>query len=120
MTFLLFLTAVLMAVSGGLKLRSTARVGQGSSILAIVEMLLALALALLIFPGPLSGTPWAPWVVLFALVVIVVSSVEHAFRVRAYRRSRAESEGGRLATYVEHLSDADEDDGEEPPSEGRR
>ena len=109
MTFLLFVTAAFVAVSGGLKLRSTARMGLGYSPLALLEMLVAGALALMVLPNPLSGTAVERWAVPVAIVVLVVSSVEHAFRLRAYRRSRAETEGGRLATYVRYLSDTEEE-----------
>ena len=114
MTFLLFVTAALIAVSGGLKLRSTARVGLGYSPLALLEMAVALGLALLVLPGPLTGTALERWAVPVGIVVLIVSSVEHAFRLRAYRRSRAETEGGRLATYVKYLSEVDRGSDDDP------
>ncbi len=107
MTFLLFVTAALVAVSAGLKLRSTARVGLGLAPLALLEMAMAVALGVLVLPSPLSGTAVERWSVPVAIVVLVVSSVDHAFRLRRYRRARAESEGGRLATYVRYLSETD-------------
>lgn len=114
MTFLLFVTAALVAVSGGLKIRSTARVGLGISPLALLEMVLAVGLAVMILPSPLSGSTLERWAVPLAIGVLVVSSVEHAFRLRAYRKARAESEGGRLATYVKYLSELPTDEGSLP------
>jgi len=116
MTFLLFVTAGLVAVSAGLKLRSTMRIGLGMSPLALVELAGGLALAALILPSPLSGTVVVRWSVPIAILVLIVSSVDHALRLRAYRRARKESEGGRLATYVKYLSEMD--DGEDDGSEG--
>lgn len=113
MTFLLFVTAGLVAISGGLKLRSTSRVGLGMSPLALLEMVAAVMLAALILPGPLSGTAVVRWAVPAAVLLLVVSSVEHAMRLRAYRRTRAESEGGRLATYVKYLSELPDAHGDE-------
>jgi hypothetical protein len=107
-TFLLFVTAALVAVSGGLKLRSTSRVGLGFAPLALFEMVVALALALLILPSPLTGTLVERWAVSVAILVVIVSSVDHGLRLRQYRMARAESEGGRLATYIKYLSDMDE------------
>ena len=117
MTFLLFVTAAFIAVSGGLKLRSTARAGLGYSPLAVLEMATALGLALLVLPGPLTGTEVERWAVPVGVVILVVSSVEHALRLRAYRRSRAETEGGRLATYVKYLSEVDRGSDDDPPNE---
>lgn len=114
MTFLLFVTAALVAVSGGLKLRSTSRVGLGFSPLALLEMVIALGLALLVVPSPLTGTAVERWAVPVAILVLVVSSVEHAFRLRDYRRARAETEGGRLATYVKYLSEVDRGSDDDP------
>lgn len=111
MTFLLFVTAALVAVSGGLKLRSTSRVGLGVRPLALLELLSALILAGLILPSPLSGSALVRWSVPVAILLLVVSSVDHALRLRAYHRSRAESEGGRLATYVKYLSELPGEEG---------
>lgn len=105
MTFLLFVSAALVAVSGGLKLRSTSRVGLGMRPLALVELVSALVLAALILPSHFSGTAMVRWAVPAAILLLVVSSVDHALQLREYRHARAESEGGRLATYVKYLSE---------------
>ncbi|MDX1495001.1 MAG: hypothetical protein R3253_13115 [Longimicrobiales bacterium] len=118
MVFLLFVTAALIAVSGGLKIRSTTRVGLGVSPFALLEVFLALGLAVMILPGPLSGTAVERWAVPVAIGVLVLSSIEHAFRLRAWRRARAESEGGRLATYVKYLSELPNEGGGAMPGDG--
>lgn len=114
MTFLLFLTAALVALSAGLKLRSTSRVGLGLAPLAMLEMATAMGLAVLVLPSPLSGTAVERWAVPVAVAILVVASIDHALRLRAYRSARAESEGGRLATYVKYLSEMKDDDGGAP------
>lgn len=120
MTFLLFVTAALVAVSGGLKLRSTSRVGLGVRPLALLEMVAAVVLATLILPSPLSGTVVVRWAVPAAILLLVLSSVDHAARLRAYRKARADSEGGRLATYVKYLSELHHDDGGSEADESGR
>lgn len=119
MTFLLFVTAALVAVSGGLKLRSTNRVGLGFAPLALLEMAVAMGLALTILPSPLTGTTVERWSVPVAILIVIVSSIDHFVRLRRYRKARAESEGGRLATYVKYLSEMDDDeDGAGPADSG--
>ncbi|MDH3270194.1 MAG: hypothetical protein OEN56_02605 [Gemmatimonadota bacterium] len=120
MTFLLFVTAAIVALSGGLKLRSTGRVGLGYAPLALLEMVAAVALALMILPGPFSGTPLERWAVPMAFLLLVTSSIDHALRLRTYRRARADTEGGRLATYVKFLSEMETppDANESGPSMG--
>lgn len=115
MSFLLFVTAALVAASSLIKLRSTSRVGLGLRPLALLELLAGLALAVLVLPGPLSGTSVVRWAVPVAIGLVLVSSLDHAFRLRAYRRARADSEGGRLAAYVKYLADAP---GETEPEDG--
>lgn len=108
MTFLLFVTAAMLALSGGLKLRSTSRIGLGLAPLALLEMLAAILLGAMILPNALTGTPIERWSVPGAILVLIGSSVDHWYRLRAYHRRRAESEGGRLASYVRYLADQPE------------
>lgn len=105
MTFLLFITAALVAISGGLKLRSTSRVGLGLAPLAVLEMVAALGLAALVLPSRWSGTTVERWSVPVAIVILIASSIDHAIRLRSHRRARAETEAGRLVNYVRYLSD---------------
>ena len=82
------------------------------------EVALVRLLAALILPSPMSGTALVRWSVPAAILLLVVSSVDHAVRLRAYRQARAESEGGRLATYVKYLSELPKEEdgpGEDAP-----
>lgn len=106
MALLLFLTSAMLAVSGAVKLRSTARRGSGPSLLALGEIIVAAALAWLALPG-VSGAALPRWVVPAAVLLLLGSSVHHGLRLGAYRRRRAESEGGRLVNYVRYISGAD-------------
>jgi len=105
MTFLLVVAAALLALSGGLKLRSTLQIGLGVAPLGFLELVFALLLATMIVPNVLTGTRIERWSVPVAIVVMIASSVDHWFRLRAYHRRRAETEGGRLASYVRYLAD---------------
>jgi len=102
MPILLFTAAALLAVSGALKLRSTARIGLGPAPLALAEMAAALGLAFLALPNPFFGTAFARWSVPAAILLLVGSSIDHAVRLRELRRRRAESEERRLATFIEY------------------
>jgi drug/metabolite transporter superfamily protein YnfA len=103
MSLLLLLTSAMLAVSGAVKLRSAARRGSGLSLLALGEMLVAVALAWLALPG-VSGAPFTRWAVPGAVLLLLGSSAHHGLRLGAYRRRRAESEGGRLVNYVRYIS----------------
>lgn len=104
MSILLFITAAMLAVSGAVKLRATSRIGMGLAPLALLEMAMAVALGFLALPGPLTGSALLRWSVPVALLLLVGSSVDHAMRLRAQRRRRAESEERRLASFVKYLS----------------
>ena len=110
MTFLLLVTAAFVAMSVGVKLRSTSRLGLGMRPLALLELVAALGLAALVLPSSPSGTTVVRWAVPAAILLVVVSSVDHALRLGARRRARADSEGGRLATYLKYLSELPQDD----------
>lgn len=104
MSMLLFATAAMLAASGGIKLRTTSRSGLGLAPLALSEMAVAVALGALALPGPLLGGVVVRWSVPAAVLLLIGSSIDHALRLRAYRRRRAESEERRLASFVKHLS----------------
>lgn len=103
MTVLLFLTAAMLAVSGAVKLKATARAGLGLAPLALLEMAAAVGLAILALPGMPAET-LSRWSVPAAVLLLLGSSVSHAIRQRTHRRRRAETEGGRLANYLKHIS----------------
>jgi hypothetical protein len=106
-SLLLFLTSALLAVSGATKLRSASRAGLGVPVLALAEMVWALALALAALPG--ASTPaTSRWGIPIGVTLVLVSSARYTLRLRAERRRRADSEGGRLATYVKFLSRSDD------------
>jgi predicted RND superfamily exporter protein len=94
----------MLAASGGVKLRATSRIGLGLAPLALSEMAVAVALGVLALPGPLLGGAPVRWSVPAAVLLLIGSSIDHAVRLRAYRRRRAESEERRLASFVKHLS----------------
>lgn len=111
MPVLLFLAAAMLAVSGAMKLRATSRMGTGLAPLALLEMVVAVAIAFLALPGPLAGTPILRWSVPAAVLLLVGSSVDHALRLREHRRRRAASEERRLRSFLQHLSRSDEGSG---------
>lgn len=106
MRFFILVTAAFLALSAGLKVRTVTRMGMGVTPLTLVEGLVAIALLLLVMPGSASGGVIARASVPFAIGVLVLSSAAHALRMRAYRRERARTEAGRLATYVKYLANA--------------
>ena len=104
MTFLAFLLAALLIASGVVKVRSGQRAGLGLLPGTLVELVGAVVLA-----GSAMATGRLPaWAVVAALGIFFASSLHHVGRLRAIRRRREESEGGRLAAYVKYLSASDE------------
>lgn len=106
--FLHSITCVVLVLSGALKLRATGRVGLQPSVLAVGELLAAPVILFLALPGPFTGSGVARVAVPLAFVLVVGSSVRHAIRLRAYRRYRTETEGGRLVSYVKYMTGDDE------------
>jgi len=104
MSLLAFLTAVLLALSGLLKIRSGQRVGVGSSPMAMAEVVAGVALAV-VSTGTVFGALVPPrWAVPASVLLLLVSTIEHGMRLRAQRLQRADSEGGRLVAHVKYLS----------------
>lgn len=104
MTLLAFFLASLLVTSSVVKMRSGQRIGLGVLPGTVLELLGALGVAVVgVTTGRLPG-----WAVAGALVLFLLSSAHHVGRVRAIRRRRQESEGGRLAAYVRYLSISDE------------
>lgn len=106
--FLHTVTSALLVLSGALKLRATGRAGLQPSVLAVGELLAAPLIMFLALPGPLAGSGVARAAIPLAFLLVVGSSVRHAMRLRAYRRYRSETEGGRLVSYVKYMSGSDE------------
>ena len=103
MTALLLMTSVLLLLSGAIKIRSGARAGPRIPILALLELLSGAAGGVVAVAG-FGASGAAPWLVPWGVFLVVVSSTIFAVRLSAHGRHRAETEGGRLATYVKYLS----------------
>jgi uncharacterized membrane protein YqgA involved in biofilm formation len=103
MTALLFMTGVLLLVSGGVKVRSGLRAGLGVQPLTYLE-LLASVLSCIAAAAGLGTSGAGIWVVPAGVLLVLVSSVLFSMRLTEYRRRRAESEGSRLENYVKYMS----------------
>ncbi|MDA0329906.1 MAG: hypothetical protein O2958_12975 [Gemmatimonadetes bacterium] len=98
---LLFLTGAMLAVSGGVKLKAMSKAGLGLAPLALLEMIAAVALA----GSSVSDTfavPGMRWAVPLGVLLLLVSSVSHALRLKQHRQRRAETEGGRLQNFLKY------------------
>jgi uncharacterized membrane protein YqgA involved in biofilm formation len=103
MTALLFMTGVLLLVSGGVKVRSGLRAGLGVQPLTYLELLASVLWCIAAAAG--LGTSGAGiWFVPAGVLLVLASSVLFSLRMTEYRRRRAESEGSRLENYVNYLS----------------
>lgn len=104
MTLLLIMAALLLLVSGLVKLHAGGRAGLGVTVLPLVETVAGLALlapvAFAWRPGPHTGLA----IVLCAVVLVLSSSLWVGAAIARRRHSREESEGARLVTYVKYLS----------------
>lgn len=101
---LLVLTAVLLVASGLVKLHAGDRAGLGVTVLPLVETVAGLAL---LGPVALGRRPSARGglaIVLCAVALVLVSSLLVGTAIARRRRSREDSEGARLVTYVKYLS----------------
>jgi hypothetical protein len=105
---LLFLTSVLLATSGVVKIRAAGRLQGGVPLLAAVELVSAVAVAGLALSGSLG--PRAGFAAAVGSVgLVVISSASHARGVRDRRRRREASEAARLATFIRYPSGAADD-----------
>ena len=95
----------MLAVSGVLKVRGTSRFGLGISPLALLELGAAVGLMFLALPGADRAGTLVRWSVPCAVLLLVVSSVDHGRRLGVQRRHRADTEGGRLARHVRFTAD---------------
>ena len=105
----------MLGVSGAVKLKSTSRAGLSLSPLAIAEMVVAVGIAVVAFPGVADGST-TRWAVPGAVLLLLGSTMRHGLRLAEYRRLRADSEGGRLANYVKYMSGTD--GGQDRPDSG--
>lgn len=97
---LLFSVSVLLAASGAVKARASTRLGLGTPLLALGELLVAVVVAGLAVSG-LVGRGMGLSLATVGVLLVVVSSVRHAVRVRDRRRRREASEAHRLEAYLQ-------------------
>jgi hypothetical protein len=116
-TPLLAITAMLLLVSGLVKLRAVARVGLGIGILPLAEVLVGLALLALAIAGP-PGAPVGLGAILLAVLLLLGSSFQVGTSLGRLRRARERSEGARLMTYVRYLPPSVVPDAAGGPAEG--
>lgn len=110
MTLLFVLTALLLLVSGLVKLHAAGRVGLGVTVLPLVEVVAGLALlASAVFAWHPPGNTGL-MLVTGAVLLIVVSSTWIGRAISRRWRAREESEGARLVRYVKYLSRQDTQD----------
>lgn len=110
MTIFLVLAALLLLVSGVVKVKAAERVGMGLPILPLIELVAGLAIFGVSFTK--TFTPGQGFAVVVAAVALVLgSSIHVGMGIRRRQRLRTRSEGTRLANYVQYLSRHD------PPSE---
>jgi hypothetical protein len=96
---LLVLTAILLLVAGLVKLRAAERIGLGLAVLPLVEILAGFALggvALSRPPSPGGGLV----MVILAVGLILLSSIQVGLAMQARRRLRQRSEATRLQTFM--------------------
>ena len=112
MTGLVFATGAFAIVSGLIKLFGRTRIPGAVQILPLLEVLAGVGAPLLAMAwGSESGGAIA--LIALPLLMVFVSTTNQAITTKARRRRREESEGARLATFVNFLADQDQD--EAPP-----
>ena len=97
---MLFSVAVLLAVSGAVKARASVRLGLGTPVLSLVELLCAVAVAGVSVRG-VAGPVVGPGLATAGVLLLVVSSVRHARAVRGRRQRREASEARRLQAFLQ-------------------
>ena len=94
--------AVGLGASAWFKAWTTTRLGMGLSPWVIMEVVTALALLSMLFPGSFVGDTFARWSVALAIMVMLAAMLDHGCRLKKRRHHRALTEGGRLAAYVQY------------------
>jgi len=100
---LLVITSFLLLTAGLVEARAASRVGMGLPLLALADMIAGVGLLGTVFALDLTGRQGLA-VLVGAVALILVSSVQVGAAVRRRQRIRTASEGARLATYVKHLA----------------
>ena len=107
MALLLVLTAVLLVASGLVKLHAGDRAGLGVTVFPLVETVAGLALLGAVALGRRPSVHGGLAIVVCAVALVLVSSLLVGTAIARRRRSREDSEGARLVTYVKYLSRRD-------------
>ena len=112
MTVLIMVAGALAILSGLIKLFGKSRIPGAVQILPLLEVLAGVGAPLLAMAwGSESGGAIA--LIALPLLMVFVSTTHQVITTKARRRKREESEGARLATFVNFLADRDQD--EAPP-----
>ncbi len=96
---MLFSVAVLLVLSGAVKARASVRLGLGTPIFSLLELLVAVILAGLAM-GATAGSAAGVWLAAAGVALLLGSSVHHAGVVRDRRRRREASEARRLEAFL--------------------
>lgn len=102
--------ALLLLVSGMVKLKAAERVALGLPALALLELVAGLGLMVAVFVRTFTAGQGLA-VLVGSVALVVVSSVQVGMAVRRRQRLRTASEGARLTNYLKYLS------AQNPPSE---
>jgi hypothetical protein len=105
-TLLAYLMAMVLAISGALKLRSATRLGIGILPGPVLELFAALLLA----AAPLMAWGLPAWLLVGGIVLLVASSTHHGLLLRAARRGREASEARRLEAHLKYPKSSDRGD----------
>jgi hypothetical protein len=107
MVLLLVLTAVLVLASGLVKLHAGERAGLGVTLLPLLETVAGLVLLAPMTLGWRPGARGGLAIVVCAVAFVLASSLLVGLAIARKRKSRDDSEGARLVTFVKYLSRRD-------------
>jgi hypothetical protein len=96
---LLVITALLLLTAGLVEAKAASRVGMGLPLLALADIVAGVGLVGAVFAVDLTRAQGLA-VLVGAVMLVLVSSLQVGAQVRRRQRIRAASEGARLATYV--------------------
>jgi hypothetical protein len=107
MTLLLVLTSILLLASGLVKLHAGERAGLGITVPPLAETAAGFAVLVPMVLGWRPGARGGLAMVVCAVALVLASSLLVGAAVVRKRKSREDSEGARLVTYVRYLSRRD-------------
>lgn len=119
MIALLAITAILLLVSGTMKLRAAGRAKLGLHLFSLLEIMFGGLVLFLMISSPLTASQGFG-VTVAGTTLIIISSLHLGSRLRHQRRIRDLSEGRRLENYVKYFSNLPGEEGgqEETPPAG--